>query len=180
MVKHILLTGKPGTGKTTLIEKVITHLYQDYPHLNMSGFLTKEVRSGGRRVGFDIYTLEGKKGVLARTIFNDNNKRKRVGKYQVDLEALETIGITSLEKKADIIILDEIGKMELFSEKFKETINILFQEKIMILATISYYDTPDTKRIKALPSVMILEVTRQNRDQMLTEIMSQVRLITKP
>ena len=175
MVQHILLTGKPGTGKTTLIEKIITHLRQEYPHLLISGFLTKEVQSGGRRIGFDIYTLEGKKGVLARTEFNDNKKRKRVGKYQVDLEDLEAIGITSLKKKADIIILDEIGKMELFSDIFKETINILFQENTMVLATISYYDTPDTKRIKQIPNIKILEVTRQNRDHLIIEIKKYIK-----
>ena len=177
MTKHILMMGKPGVGKTTLIEKIISSLHQEYPHLKITGFLTKEVRSKGVRSGFDIHTLNGLQGVLARTLFDDSIQRKRVGKYSVDLVDLETIGIPSLKKNADFIILDEIGKMELFSQKFKDALKLILDGKAMVLATIAWYDTPDTKWIKELPNIKILEVTRQNRDQLLIEIMNLIKIL---
>jgi nucleoside-triphosphatase len=124
-VKHLLLTGKPGVGKTTLIEKLIVVLREKFPLIQMTGFITKEVRFQGSRIGFNIYTLDGQLGVLARVEPSRRGQKYRIEKYFVELEDLENIGIASLRKCADIIVLDEIGKMELFSQVFKDTCIIL-------------------------------------------------------
>ncbi len=174
MVKHLLITGKSGIGKTTLIEKIITDLRQTLPKLKLSGFITKEVRLDGVRIGFNLCTLDGKEGVLARTSFNDNKHRKRVGKYFVDLKDLETIGVPSLQEEADLIILDEIGKMELLSHDFNECLENLLSGKTLLVATIAYYDTSETKNIKQLNSVKIIEVTGRNRDYLRKNIINHI------
>jgi nucleoside-triphosphatase len=174
VIQHLLLTGKPGVGKTTLIERLIDRLRRHRPHIRMTGFITKEVRSQGSRIGFDIHTLDGQLGVLARVQPQGKGKKYLLGKYFVNLQDLETIGIPSLRKDADLIFLDEIGKMELFSEVFKDTINALFDGKKKIVATIAWYDTSLIKKIKLRPNVQLIEVTRQNRNAILKNLIDQI------
>ena len=103
-----------------------------YPLLGVDagGFYTEEIRVMDRRMGFRIITLDGKDGILAHVDCNSNYK---VGKYRVDLDSFESVAIPTLEKAIKdkaIIVIDEIGKMELFSMKFKELVsNILDGEK---------------------------------------------------
>jgi nucleoside-triphosphatase len=86
--RKILLTGRPGCGKTTLIKRVVTELA-----LPAGGFYTEEIRERGQRVGFKIITLEGKEAVLAHVDFKT---MQRVGKYGLNLSGLETIGVEAL------------------------------------------------------------------------------------
>ncbi|MFX1538951.1 MAG: nucleoside-triphosphatase, partial [Promethearchaeota archaeon] len=67
MNKHFLITGKPGVGKTTLIQKLVSKIRSINPNCNISGFYTNEIRQDGLRIGFDIYTLGGQQGILARS-----------------------------------------------------------------------------------------------------------------
>ncbi len=114
MKKHILLTGKPGIGKTSVIKKIVPLLGTE-----AGGFFTEEIRVMERRMGFRVVTLDGAEGVLAHVECNSNYT---VGKYRVDQDSFERVAIPALEsaiKHKSIIIIDEIGKMELFSMKFR-------------------------------------------------------------
>ena len=175
-MKHLLLTGKPGVGKTTLIEKLIVVLRKIYPHIQITGFITKEVRSQSSRIGFNIHTLDGQRGLLARVEPIKQGQKYQVGKYFVELEDLETIGISSLRKSADIIILDEIGKMELFSQVFRETLKLILDGKTKIIGSIAWYDTPLIRKIKESSNVEVQVVTRQNRDNILKTLLDQIRI----
>jgi nucleoside-triphosphatase THEP1 len=112
--------------------------------------------------------------VLARVEPSRQGQKYRVGKYTVELEDLETIGVSTLRKNADLIVLDEIGKMELFSQVFKDTLKIIFHGKTKIIGSIAWYDTPLIKKIKKNPNVEVQVVTRQNRDQILNILLEQI------
>ncbi len=108
----IAITGKPRSGKTTLVKRLIPFI--EGLGLRPRGFYTQEVRERGKRVGFDIVILpSGQTLPLART----GKKPPRVGKYSVFVENLER---ALKEGAGDLLILDEVGKMELLSEKFRE------------------------------------------------------------
>src|SRR3990170_3204199 len=77
----ILLTGRPGCGKTTLIRETVRAL-----GVSASGFYTEEVRAGGRRLGFDLITLDGRRACLASV---HSRSRLRVSKYGVEMDALD-------------------------------------------------------------------------------------------
>ena len=112
-----LLTGQPGTGKTTLIKNLLAG-----SSINAGGFYTEEIRIEGTRQGFRINTLDGHAGLLAHT---EISGPYRVSKYGIDNNALEDIGVSAIKKAAqnkDLIVIDEIGKMELFSESFKNIV----------------------------------------------------------
>ncbi len=160
MNNHVLITGKPGVGKTTLIKQLVNDLKRNY---SIAGFYTEEVREGGERIGFDIHTIGGKIGVLARSTAPPCEYYYRLGKYMVATTDIESIAVPELYKNVDIIICDEIGKMELFSTKFKEAIIYALNEQSLILATISNHNIPFIKKVKHRKDTIVFELTLKNR-----------------
>ena len=155
MPKKILVTGKPEIGKTTVIRKVADGLQKK--GIKVLGFYTQEIRENNKRVGFKIIGLDGSCGILAHVNFKSNY---RVGRYFVKLDALEEC-IRNINKIADaqVLIIDEIGKMELFSWKFKEFINKIFSEDRIIIATVG------EKFVKKFrENAEVIRVTSDNRD----------------
>eukprot|EP00826_Nyctotherus_ovalis_P047738 TRINITY_DN5534_c0_g1_i6.p1 TRINITY_DN5534_c0_g1~~TRINITY_DN5534_c0_g1_i6.p1 ORF type:complete len:163 (-),score=46.52 TRINITY_DN5534_c0_g1_i6:14-502(-) len=120
VARNILLTGNPGVGKTTAIKKVVEHLKG---RAAVGGFYTEEERSeAGVRTGFVVKTLAGSEGLMASV---KPGKGPKVGKYIVDIKSIDDVAVMSIReaiKKKEVIILDEIGKMELCSVKFKEVL----------------------------------------------------------
>jgi len=117
----LLLTGDPGIGKTTVLLKVVEALKaRGY---RVGGMVSREVRSHGSRVGFEILDLtDGRSGWLAHV---DQKTGPQVGRYRVNLEDLEIIGADSIIKAvddSDVVAVDEIGSMELFSERFRDAV----------------------------------------------------------
>jgi nucleoside-triphosphatase len=161
MGRAIFLTGSPGSGKTTVIQKVLTQLPRE-----ASGFITQEIREGGKRKGFKIVTLDGDEGILAHI---DRCGSPRIGKYGVNPEALETLGVNSLRRAREmgtLAVVDEIGPMEILSENFRRILIELLNGDVEILGTIVKRSLPYTDKIKAFPNVTILEIHRGNRNGM--------------
>src|SRR5438094_663305 len=126
----VLLTGRPGCGKTTLIKRVVNNLAR-----RAGGFYTEEMRQYGARVGFKIVTLDGNEAVFAHVDFKTP---ERVGKYGLDLSALEAVGVESVREAARrqrIVVIDEIGPMEIRSPIFREAVNEALDSEVQLLAT---------------------------------------------
>ncbi|MHC1585080.1 MAG: NTPase [Candidatus Syntropharchaeia archaeon] len=156
---NYLLTGKPGTGKTTIIKKVIERIK------DAGGFYTEEMREGGKRVGFKIVTLEGEEGILAH---EKEKGEYRVGKYVVCIDDLENVAVKSIKKalrQNKIVVIDEIGKMELFSEKFREAVLFALNSEKKVLGTIMYKRNPFSDEIKKRKDTEIVVVNMKNRDE---------------
>lgn len=129
----------------------------------MSGFLTREIREGRRRVGFGIETTRGRDGVLAHV---DLPGPPRVGRYGVDLAALEAIALPAIARPADdaVTVIDELGKMELASERFREAVARLFERPVAVVATVHAHPHPFTDALKRRDDVELERVTPRNRD----------------
>jgi len=158
--KNFFITGKPGTGKTTLIKKIIGEL-----NLDAGGFFTQEVREAGERIGFDILTLDGRRGMLAR---KGMKSRFKVGRYGVSLDDLDEVAVDSIRKALQenkIVIIDEIGKMELFSEKFKDAVVQALDSENIVLGTIKLAADPFTDGIKQRDDTVIFELTAEDREE---------------
>ena len=146
-------------GKTTVIMKVIEG-FRD----RAGGFYTEEIRKGSIREGFRIKTLDGRDGILAHI---SRSGPFRVGKYGVDVDAFDEIAIPSLERaleREELIIIDEIGKMELFSRRFRSLIHRILESDERILGVIHQKTDPFTQRIRRYPAVEIVAVTEINRN----------------
>ena len=155
--KNIFLTGAPSSGKTTVIKKVIERM-----GLPANGFYTEEERVAGRRVGFLMKTLEGKKAYLAhQNIRSDFHIRR----YGVSTENIETIAVPSITPvNRNVIILDEIGKMECFSEVFKQAAIAALDSPNIVLGTITFGGDDFILGIKKRGDIELHEVTPENRD----------------
>jgi len=160
-----MLTGRPGTGKTSLIRGALAG-----PGAKAGGFYTEEMRVAGKRQGFKIVTLDGEEAVLAHV---DIRSPVRVGKYGVDTSNLDGVGVSALHralKEADIVIIDEIGKMELVSRRFREAVTQAIDSGMKVLGTVMLSPHPFTDEVKSHPGVETVLVTGDNRDYLMETI----------
>ncbi len=163
----ILLTGLPGCGKTTALMRIIANLDSK----KVAGFYTQEIRERGVRKGFRWRSLDGAEGILAHV---DIRGRQRVGKYGVDVAGFEksVVPILDIDRtSAELFVVDEIGKMECFSEKFASAIHRLFDSDRTVLATVAQKGGGLVAEVKAHPEARLFRLTRQNRDETIAEIL---------
>jgi nucleoside-triphosphatase THEP1 len=167
--KNILLTGPPQCGKSTLIERLISHV--DQP---LTGFFTREIKERGRRVGFSIITLDGKQGTLAH---EKSQTRIRLGKYGVNIDDIEQVAVPSMvpSKPDEIVVIDEIGKMECRSPLFRKTLLDILNCQHQVIATIAQKGDPFIQKIKERGDVLLFRVSEQNRDSLVSFLEASIR-----
>jgi len=180
-VKNFLVTGRPGIGKTTCVIRTAEILTSR--GVTVGGMVTYEVREKGERIGFnirDVYT--GREGVLARTGLTQG---PRVGKYTVNLKDLETIGVEAIKtaiQQAQVIIIDEIGPMELYSKNFYTAVLSALDSTKPVIATI-HEKAPNSQEGKTIlqrKDVKLYTLTFANKENMPPMIAKEVAtLITK-
>ena len=158
ITKNILITGNPGVGKTTLIQNIVSKF-----NISAGGFYTSEVRDEeGKRWGFKITSLDGNESIMASV---EIVSKYRISRYGIDVASIDRVGVTAIKeaiKHNDFIVIDEIGRMELFSKKFQEvTMEALDSPKI-VFGTITAKDITFTKKIKERQDTKIITLTRQN------------------
>ena len=166
---NILLTGVPGVGKTTVIKEVAERLGQ-----NAGGFYTEEKRHGRNRVGFDIVTLDGRRAALSHVNIKG---RHRVGKYGVDVAAIDSVAVSSIDDaiaSGKTVVVDEIGKMELFSQRFRESVARALDAPVPTVAVIMLKPNPFADAVKQRTDVKIIEVTPSNRDALPARIVEEL------
>ena len=166
----VLVTGLPGCGKTTLMRRAVAEL-----GVPAAGFYTEEIRSAGRREGFALVTLDGRRATLASVRIRGPH---RVSRYGVDVQALESVGLPALEEAAagaKLLVVDEIGKMELFSPRFREAVLRALDAGGPVLASIMLSSHPFADALKARDDIRLIRLTPETRDRVLGEVVSALR-----
>jgi len=129
------------------------------------GFYTKEIRERGQRTGFRLIALDGPVGTLASVNIRSSY---RVGRYRVHLQDLEQVGVEALRRAVEqprvaVVVVDEIGKMELFSSAFRQVVWEALASPKPVLATVMARSQPWVDVVKARPDATLIEVTVANR-----------------
>ncbi len=158
-MNNLLLTGAPGCGKTTVLERVVEHLGD----LCLAGFLTVELREHGQRVGFEAVGLGGRRAILAHVRFRSSVS---VGRYGVEPDRLIPLVGEELARPpgtVDAYLIDEIGKVECHCQQFVATMRKLLDGPVPILATIALRGGGFIAEVKNRPDVRTVEVTQANR-----------------
>ena len=164
------LTGAPGVGKTTVIQRVAEAL----PNQSLGGFYTEEIRHGGVRQGFRLESFRGGSAVMAQV---ELPKRYRIGRYGVDVGAIDELSSTALSREppADIYLVDEVGKMECMSTCFIHALRALLDGPYTIVGTIARSGGGLISDVKRWPESTLWEVTRDNRAEMPARVLSWLR-----
>jgi nucleoside-triphosphatase len=162
--KNILVTGSPGCGKSTTIEKTVQRINRP-----ATGFFTREIRDKRRRVGFSIITLDGRHGILAHI---DIRSPYKLGKYGVNLQDIDKIAVPAIVPASEnlVIVVDEIGKMECFSRMFRQTLTKALDSVNPVIGSIALKGDAFISAIKKQPDTRLIKVSERNRDTLPEEI----------
>jgi len=159
-MKHAyLLTGKPGIGKTTTIKALIERIGVEH----CGGFYTEEIRVQETRVGFRLVTVDGQTGIFAHI---KSESPLRIGRYGVNLDCLESLGIAAIKQAIEmkkLVVIDEIGPMELYSERFKRSVMDILNSPHLILGTIALKAHPWLDALKQKEGVLLYTLTQDNQ-----------------
>lgn len=161
----LILTGRSGIGKTTIVKALIAQLTDQ-----AGGFYTEEILGAGGRKGFRLITLDGRSNVIAHI---DVKSRSQVGRYGVRVDVIDQLGAGAIRSAVDtypIVIIDEIGKMELFSSPFQSAVLKAIGSSKIVIATAMQDDHPWVAAVKTLPNVTVWEVTKVNRSRLVEEV----------
>jgi nucleoside-triphosphatase len=168
MVTRIAVTGSPGVGKSTLVAKVISGT-----KLRVGGVLARDRCYKDRRTGFELLDLStGMVGILA----DEAGDGPQLGKYRVHLDDLDRIGAQAVENAlgCDLIVVDEVGPMELSSHRFVLAVEkAIASPKPMLVVLHQWSNHRLAKKIRG--SFRVLTVTRENRDSLVDEIVQALK-----
>jgi nucleoside-triphosphatase len=157
----LLLTGRPGSGKTTVVRR----LAEAFPG-RVGGFYTEELREGGQRVGFVLVTLAGQRAVFAHVAWKQHPHR--VGRYGVDLQVLEATGVPAVRQAVQArqaVLVDELGKMELLSPTFRQVVEEAADSPAPLVATVLLGSHPWADGFRRRPRVTQVVVSPANREE---------------
>ncbi|MDX1632451.1 MAG: nucleoside-triphosphatase [Thermoanaerobaculia bacterium] len=171
MSSVLLLTGRPGVGKTTVLRRVAESLGDR----RLAGFYTEEIRDErGHRRGFrGIPFAGGEERTIASTEISGG---PRVSKYGVDVEAVDRLVEETLidVDDAHLVLLDEIGKMECHSEEFVEAVKVLLEGDLPLVATVAGRGGGFMARVREHSDAELVEVTKENRDELPERVMGWI------
>jgi len=168
--KNILIAGPPGIGKTTIMKE----LAQKLKDSGLAGFYTDEIREGGVREGFELVGLNGRKRLLSHI---NIKSPYHVGRYGVDIRGFEIFldALALTDPNIRLILIDEIGKMECLSQRFKTVVRTVLDSGKAVIATIALKGSGFIAEVKGREDAMLFEMTLENRDPLAEEILRYVK-----
>ena len=168
MAFRLAVTGPPGVGKSTLVQKCAKASRH-----KVGGVLARDKRVKDRRVGFELLDLgSGAMGMLA----DETGDGPQLGKYRVRLDDLDRIGARAIEEalQSDLIVVDEVGPMELSSKRFVAAVEkAIASDKPMLVVLHQWSQHPLAKKIRK--TFRVITLSQENRDRIADEISMEMK-----
>jgi nucleoside-triphosphatase len=168
MALRIAITGPPRVGKSTLVQKCASA-----SKLKVGGVLARDKRIKDRRLGFELLDLEsGATGMLA----DESGDGPQLGKYRVRLDDLDQVGAKAIEDalQSDLIVVDEVGPMELSSKRFVSAVErAIASEKPMLVVLHQWSQHPLAKKIRK--TFRVITLTKENRDRLADDVALEIK-----
>lgn len=175
MKRNLLVMGEPGVGKSTLVRTILDRL-----SCSIGGILTEEMLLDEERVGFKLRSLtDGNEHTLAH---RDHPGPLRVGRYCVELGTVRHIAIPAIQEaiaSRELIVIDEIARMQLVSRPFSDVVLEAIRSPKPVLGTVHSRSHVFTDKLKQRPDVLLIELTQENRDEMLELVLEQLGLLLR-
>jgi nucleoside-triphosphatase len=169
---RILLQGPPKVGKTTVVGRLVDLLRA--ADARIGGFLTREIRENGCRVGFAVRDLNGVGATIAH---QDYVTGVQVGRFGVDVAAFERVALPALAgalESGGIVIVDEIARMELASAEFVDLLHTIMEQAASVVATVHMHDHPVSDALLRRAGVEVVQVTEENRDELPVRLLARL------
>lgn len=172
-MKHLMIVGRPGIGKTTLLKRIARSLRTR----RIDGFLTEELREHEQRMGFWLSPLDGRQVLLAHRRMEGG---VRVGPYNVNMSVLDDVAVSVIRRgiaRALVLLLDELGKMELASEHCRRAIQDAFDRGPSVVATAGVASIPFLDALKRRKDVELIPLSTANRDAVEEELTARLHML---
>jgi nucleoside-triphosphatase THEP1 len=164
---NILVTGAPATGKTTLMRRVLEGLPK---RMAVRGFYTQEIRGRKGRTGFRLVGSNNDERVFAHVNIQSD---VRVGRYGIDVHGFEAFlaGLDLLNPNAELVFVDEIGKMECYSRQFRKLVEELLNAPRAFVATVGQKAGEFPRTVQKRDDALVMHLTPDNRDRLPEEVL---------
>jgi len=160
----LLIEGAYDSGKSKLMERLVTKLGGK---MKLGGYYTRDIMENGERVGVKIVTVDKLEGVLAHV---KSESRVRVGKFGVNLEDIHNVAVASIERavrEGAVVMIDEIGRMELYSARFRDAVEMALNSANPVVATVQVHAAVYAEELKGRTGIRVLHLDLNNRDDVL-------------
>ena len=176
LVRIWLLTGEPAVGKSTALSRILLDIRT--AGFAPGGVVAREIRSHGEREGFQIIDISSDESEILADVKGVTGPR--VGKYHVSLKALSGLGVSALlraKQRSDLVVVDEVGPMELLSPEFRRAIQSSVlepSEKPAICVVHKRFQDPLIEELRASHDAIEQEITFENRNELPQELSKDI------
>jgi nucleoside-triphosphatase len=179
LTRRIVLSGVPGSGKTTVARRTADLLRRKA--VKPWGFFTEELTDDRARTGFRLETLEGVRVPFAHILLK---RGPRVGPYRVDVAAFEGTVLPVLQpprhakgrRARTLGIIDEVGRMECLSGAFCRRVEELLEAHENLLITVATSGPGTIDKVRRFAGDDLIEVTPANRE-LLPKVLAETLLL---